>query len=521
MSILYPLFLWLLIPLALLYWKSKSWQLQNIVHGLVLALIIVTLSRPVIKQGIEESKIEARDIIIALDVSYSMRAKDISPSRYTFAKRTIESLLSRYPKDNVMLIAFTSNPLLLSPPTTDHALILTALNTLNPEYILTKGTSLKKLFAKLKTMHSENKDFILITDGGEEHNTELLAKTLKSTQVHLSILALGSTSGSTIENPDGTLVKDKEDHLIVSRINPMLKALAEAVQGSYLTPSSSPEATATALHKSIEAQTRDSQEISKKQHTYTELYYIPLLLALILFFLVHTRASRVLIVLFALLGLEVQASVLDGYYLNQAAKSYEEKDFNQSKILLKKIETDSLESQLILANSYYKLASYKKAIAIYSSIRSTNPSIKQMLYYNIANAYTQLHTYDKAKIYYTKALQLGKDADALHNLSLIALLKKNKDKGLGISHPKSQNSSASKNQSPEKDDDKKDDDKKESREEDQPSSGSGSGGESKQEKADKNDKKRLKMDPSAEVQPLSSKVYELINKGYIRETRPW
>jgi len=94
---------------------------------------------------------------------------------------------------------------------------------------------------------------------------------------------------------------------------------------------------------------------------------------------------------------------------------------------------------------------------------------------------------------------------------------------LGIAHPKSQNTDAGKNKSQEpKEPQKPSKSEKETRDEDQPSSGSGSGGESKQEKAHKDEKKRLKMDPSAEeVQPLSSKVYELINKGYIRETHPW
>jgi len=202
MSLLYPAFLWLLIPLMLLFWSKKEKKLQPLVHTVVLGLIIFSLARPVVKEGVKESRIKARDIIIALDVSYSMRAKDISPSRYLFAKDTIEALLENYPQDNIMLIAFTSNPLLLSPPTTDHTLVMTALKSLNPEYIMTKGTSLKKLFAKLKKLHSENKDLILITDGGEEHDTEALARTLKDAQIHLSILALGTTSGATIENPD-------------------------------------------------------------------------------------------------------------------------------------------------------------------------------------------------------------------------------------------------------------------------------------------------------------------------------
>lgn len=518
MGLLYPAFLWLLIPLGLLFWRSSEKRLQHITHGVILGLILLSLARPVVKEGISESKIEARDIIVALDVSYSMRAKDIQPSRYLFAKQTIEALLQRYPQDNIMLIAFTSNPLLLSPPTTDHALVKTAMESLNPEYILTKGTSLKKLFAKLKQMHSENKDLILITDGGEETEAEALAEAVKASGVHLSILALGTASGATIEKPDGTLVKDKEAHLIVSRINPMLKTLAGAAGGEYMTPSASADATAQALHELLERRSRDLQEVSKKQYRYTELYQLPLLLATLLFLLLHTSASRYLLLLFALFGINAQASVLDGYYLHKAYDAYAAEDFNASKRALKEIERVSLQSRVAEADTYYRMGAYKKAIARYRAIRSGNAKVKQMLFYNMANAYARLKEYDKAKIYYTKALQLGEDEDALHNLKLVALLEQKAKADLGIAHPKSQNSDASKHEASEDDDESE---QKEHREEDQPSSGSGNGGESKQEKDHDKEKKRLMMDNNSEPQPLSSKVYELINKGYIRETRPW
>ena len=103
-----------------------------------------------------------------------MKATDISPTRYDFAKETIAALLQENPGDNIMLIAFTTNPLLLSPPTTDHALINIALANLNPEFILTKGTSLEKLFKRLASMKMGQKNLILMTDGGEEENLEKL-----------------------------------------------------------------------------------------------------------------------------------------------------------------------------------------------------------------------------------------------------------------------------------------------------------------------------------------------------------
>lgn len=518
MTVLYPSFLWLFIPLIILFWTYRKRDLISTVHLIVLMLIVTALSRPVLQKGLQERSLEANDIIIALDVSYSMRAKDIEPTRYKFAKETIQALLNENAKDNIMLIAFTTNPLLLSPPTTDHELINIALKSLNPDYILTKGTSLKKLFKKIASMRtskSMHKNLILITDGGEEDNLDSLTEELNKANISLAVLALGTKQGTTIENPDGSLLKDGKNNLVISRINPLLKKLTSQVDGLYLTASNSPETTAKNLQDALSANEQKAETITKMQYSYTELYQIFIFFAALLFLMVHTRASKYLITFFILLGLNLEASMLDSYHLNQAYESYAEQDFNRSKDKLKTLNLPSLQSQFALGNTYYKLHSYKKALTIYMSIRSTSVVTKQRLYYNIANAHTMLEDYDKAKIYYTKALQLGEDEDSQHNLQLVALLKKKKDAQLGIAHPKSQSSDSSKSESGESD-------KEETRDEDQPSSGSGSGGESKtDEKENKEEKSRLILDESQEQQPLSSKVYELINKGYIRETQPW
>jgi len=513
MTLLYPDFLWLLIPLALLLWKS-TYQIQYITHIIILILIVLSLTRPVQKEALQESNIQAKDIIIALDVSYSMQATDLTPTRYGFAKEIIRVLLDKNPTDNIMLIAFTTNPLLLSPPTTDHTLIKIALESLNPNFILTKGTSLERLFKKLSHLHLGHKNFILITDGGEETKIETLSSLLIDSDISLTILALGSKKGTTITNKEGSLLKDKQGNLVISRINPLLEDLAANVGGSYLTASSSIASTVTSLNDILHQNNLQEQMIKKTQHHYAERYQFPLLLALILFLMLHTRMIKYLLILFALLGIQAEASFIDDYHLNKAYTSYHKLDFNITIKELKKIHTHSLQSQMALGNTYYKTGAFKNAIKVYKSIRSTSLKTKQQLYYNIATAYAKIEAYDKAKIYYTKTLQLGEDKDTLFNLKQIALLKDKKDASLGIARPKSQNSDASKSESQEKDSDK---DK--THEEDQTSSGSGSGGGENKKKERK--KSKLTVDIDTKPQPLGSKVYDLINKGYIRETHPW
>jgi len=517
MSLLYPQLFWLFIPLGVLAYILKPRSLVQSGHLVILGLIIIALSRPQLDRGIEESPVDAKNILIALDVSYSMRAQDIKPDRYSYAKETIHSVLSQNQKDNIMLIAFTSNPLILAPPTTDHPLILTALDALEPKNILTKGTSLEKLFKQIASLKKVHRDVILITDGGEENSLTKLQQALQESDSRLIILAMGTRKGTTIPTENGTMLKDRAHRLVISRINPILKQLAETTGGVYLTASSSPEESAEAIQKALNSNESDTTRTHKQHHTYTELYVIPLLLATLLFFMLHTHFSRYLLLLAALAHLPLEASLFDAWQMHRAYHAYEQQAYEKSLTLLERVETPSLQQRYALASAHYNMGHYTKARRLYRAIRTTSPKIKQQLFYNIANTYALEGVYDKAVIYYTKALQLGKDPDAAYNLTLVMRQKQKKDTQLGIAHPKSQSDQSSNSDAQESD---KEQNKE--RKEDQPSSGSGSGGQYTQKSNKEKEKKgQLKLDEKAVPQPLSSKVYELINKGYIRETQPW
>ena len=511
MTLLYPSLLWLLIPLAIL-WHYRPKKLTDTVHLIILILITLALARPVINQKPTKSQIEASNIIIALDASYSMRAKDLSPSRYAYAKKTINELLKSNQTDNIMLIAFTTNPLLLSPPTTDHALISIALESLDPDNILTHGTSLKKLFEKIATLPMADKNIILLTDGGEEKDVAILNKIIQDNALSLTVLALGTTAGTTIKKKDGSLLKDSKGDLVVSRINPILESLALTNGGSYILAPSSPNAAADALQESLDEQAMQSNKVDKIENIALELYQVPLFIALLLFLILHTRAVKLLLPIAALWGTHSNASIFDSHYLHQAYEHYQQGDYNATEKYLSKVGTASLQSRMADANTYYKQKRYKKALAAYRSIRSTSPETKQKLYYNIANCYAQMKAYDKAKRYYTKVLQLGEDSDARYNLKLVTLKKSEAESKLPFARPKSQGGSSGKTEEEEEDEGKKSD-------EQQQNSGSGGGG--GQTKTKSKEKMMIIQSTEKKKQPLSSRVYDLINKGYVHEKEPW
>ena len=111
MTLLFPEALILLLGLALLLLRrSVPWRL-----ALVLALMIIALSRPAMERQAVEKRMEGVAAVIALDLSYSMQAKDIAPSRFLAAKETIAKLVAQTPQNRYALFGFTTNALILSP----------------------------------------------------------------------------------------------------------------------------------------------------------------------------------------------------------------------------------------------------------------------------------------------------------------------------------------------------------------------------------------------------------------------
>jgi len=123
-----------LVPLYFIYKKSQQSSKQTKLLYLSLILMFLAMARPAYENSYVEENFNSHDYIIALDVSYSMQADDLKPSRYALAKRAIKRVLKAHPKDRFTLFAFTSSTLLISPPTTDTEISMMALDALNPKH---------------------------------------------------------------------------------------------------------------------------------------------------------------------------------------------------------------------------------------------------------------------------------------------------------------------------------------------------------------------------------------------------
>ncbi len=520
MTLLYPWVLFLLLPLFLLYKNSstteKSYKKrQKRLFYLALFSILLALSRPVVIKSFNEQKFDADNFIVALDASYSMQADDLTPSRYAVAKQNIQKVIKSLNGDRFSLFAFTTNTILISPPTTDTAISMQALNSLEPKYILTKGTSLLTLFETIAKISSERKKLLIFSDGGEDYDLESLIKICKKNTIIPYIVATGSTKGTVLKK-DAKTLKDNSGNLVISRINPILKPLALQCEGEYYELSSSSD-----ISRSLIADIKtdiETKETKAKVISHTELFIYPLFIALILFFMAATKIHQLYLLMPLLfISRETHASTLfDFYYLKEAKQSFKSKQFDKSADAFLKI-SPSIASYYNTAVAYYKAKKYKKAIELFRKIESTNPQIKQKIYYNLGNCAVKLKRYDRAKIYYQKALGLGKDKDARANLFKLYQLQLKE--GIDISDMLPKNEVKKKRAVGKKKDAKKERSKSSSsssnanQKNSQKSAGSGANSSKKKKsKAKKTDKEKYK---------IGYKAYELINKGYTNEQHPW
>ena len=480
--------------------------------------MFLAMARPAYENAYVKENFNSHDYIIALDASYSMQADDIKPTRYALAKQAIKKLIQEHPKDRFTLFAFTSSTLLISPPTTDYEISMMALDALNPKYILTKSTNLKNLFKTVAKLPMKQKNLIIFSDGGDEHDIQALTKILKKGSITPYIVATATTRGAALKK-DGKYIKNTKDAIVISKINPMLVDLANAAKGKYYQLK-----TLDAISSlSDDLQTQQVKKEAIEVKTYKELFVMPLLFALVLFFLGVTKLSQKIFVFIPLLllsPLSSKAGVLDFYHLSEAKKAYNEKHYKESATAFTKL-APSPRSYYNIATAYYKAGAYKTAAKYYMQIKTQDRLLKHKIYYNLANIAVKLKKYDRAQEYYIYALALEEDADALYNLNLLRKLHLKTMKDASKMLPQNQsNAQESKQQKHSQKKKKQSGGKSKSKNASSNSSKSGSGSASSKKSKQKIHKLKASKKRKGDYR-FTYKAYEKINKGYTDEKEPW
>lgn len=178
------------------------------------ALALLTFSLMNLRKGsgTEQTDRKGLDVMIALDVSKSMLAKDVSPDRLQRAKTLINQLLSQTQNDRVGLVVFAGKAYLQSPLTIDYNALKLLLNSTSPDMIPTQGTVLGDAInmanQSFNSTQKKYKVVVLISDGEDHDETAISAtKSAADDGVIIYTIGVGSPEGAQILDKNGEVKK--------------------------------------------------------------------------------------------------------------------------------------------------------------------------------------------------------------------------------------------------------------------------------------------------------------------------
>lgn len=240
--------------------RVKFWLMM-----VALVLLIVVLARPQMGSKISNDKRNGIETIICLDISNSMLAEDVAPSRLDKSKMLVENLVDNFTDDKIGLVVFAGDAFVQLPITSDYVSAKMFLQGANPSLITTQGTDIARAITLASNSFTQQqgvgKAIILITDG-EDHEGGAMeaAKAAHKKGVNVFILGIGSTKGAPIPLGGGEYIKDNTGSVVMTSLNEeMCREVAKAGSGTYIH-----------VDNTNDAQEKLNNELSKLQKGETE-----------------------------------------------------------------------------------------------------------------------------------------------------------------------------------------------------------------------------------------------------------
>ena len=367
--------------------------------------LVIALARPLEKAGTREEKILSRNVLIALDLSRSMRVQDVKPDRLSRAKIAIYELLDAIPNERVGIIGFAGSAYVYAPLTVDHAAVRQTVEQIDENWATLGGSNLKdavELAIDTLKKTGQKQNALVIFSDGEKHDESLddIASEAKLAGVNILAIGIGTENGDYVPNADfpGNRMIDENGQPVISRLQPeVLRNLAEATNGKYAAAGSGDDI-ASLVKNSIKD--LDAFEMEGRQREVTIEYYQWFLLPAIVFLfasiIIGTRWRGIGKVA-ATLAIFLMPDPSQADDAKDAARFLLEKNFSAAAQTYRKLAKESRSSNL---RSRYHLGegiaslrdgSFKSARSAFSkSLDANSPDVLAEAHLGMANSLFQL-----------------------------------------------------------------------------------------------------------------------------------
>ncbi len=257
-------------------------RLRSLIMLSAIFFMIVALSKPVIYKGERVVEMKGLSLMVALDISGSMRSKDIYPNRLEFAKVKIEQFLDNLKGDEVSLVAFANRAFVLAPFSSDIDTLKEILRGVDSSYITLTSTNFFSLIDLANSLFKNKKPKILVvfSDGGDKENINKIIEKLKKSNIYMYLVLIGTKEGAPVldDNNKPLLYNGK---IVVTQINTsLLERLKEEGGGGLIATNGEEDMKELAkeIHSKFGLKNRGKIKVKDQQ----ELFIYPLILAAIL-----------------------------------------------------------------------------------------------------------------------------------------------------------------------------------------------------------------------------------------------
>lgn len=417
----------------------KFWMLLA-----ALALIIVMMARPQMGTRISHEKRTGIESIIAMDISNSMLAEDVTPSRLDRTKMMVENLVDNFTDDKIGLIVFAGDAFVQLPITSDYVSAKMFLSEIDPSLIATQGTDIATAINMAANSFTQQqgvgKAIIVVTDG-EDHEGGALeaAKAAKKKGMRVYVLGVGSDKGAPIPLGNGDYMKDKTGNTVMTKLNEdMCRQIAEAGGGAYIHVDNNSNAQRQLDNELAKLSKKEMQ--STIYSDFDEQFQAFGIIAIILLILeicilesknpiarrlnIFGRKQRVATLVLALIVSSATFAQNDRRYIVQGNKLFREGQFDQAEVAYRKaIEKNPRNPQAHYNLGNSLMAQKKDSAAVQSFQKSTELETskirKAMAFHNMGVVCQQHKMYGEAIEAYKNSLRLNPKDDATrYNLEL-------------------------------------------------------------------------------------------------------
>ena len=422
-------------------YSSKKFFIKFMLILVAFAAGVIALANPRKPQGTTMVNRSGIDVMIALDVSRSMLANDIQPSRLERAKQLISKLIDKLPNDRIGIVVFAGRAYLQMPLTTDHSAAKMYLSSATTDVVPTQGTvigdALKMCFAAFNAQEKKYKAVVLLSDG-EDHDEAALnvAKELTDEGVMINTIGIGSPQGSTITDPvTNEIKKDAAGNAVITKLNEEeLKNIAIKGNGLYQLFSNTDEVVdkmKTQLQSIGQRSISENSLINYKNY-FPWFLVMMLILLLVEFFMSEIKTiskiskkaviSQPALLLFLFFVPIATIAQNTNTLIKNGNDAYNKKEYDAAVENYKKVaenEPDNEKALYNLGNALYKKGTAEEALPFYdAAIKSSKISTaKEEAWYNKGVVFQNTKKLPESINAYKNALRLNpKDEDARFNL---------------------------------------------------------------------------------------------------------